>query len=278
MRVINIIRKGGPKNFLSDLYYHLMNMSWASFISLFVLLFLVLNLIFASLYTLFPGATNGAGGFVENFFFSVHTLSTVGYGNISPASLPGNLISTAEIFTGMLSLAIMTGLIFSKFSVPKAQIIFSNKLLLTNYNGIPHLMIRVANTRSNRIMNANAGMTLLRKEISPEGISLRRMYNLKLIRDYTPIFSLSLTIMHPIDSSSPLYDISEKELLEHRFGLTASLSGLDETIGQSISATGFYTAEDLIVNKHFMDILETNETGDTIINLDNFHKFKDLDV
>lgn len=274
MRVLNIIRKDGPRNFLSDLYYHLMNMSWGPFLFLFLILFILLNICFALLYTAFPGSTTGDGSFLSNLFFSVHTLSTVGYGNISPNGLIGNLISTIEIFTGMLSLAIMTGLIFSKFSIPKSQILFSKNLLLTKYNGVDHLMLRVANVRSNRIMNAKAGMTLLRNEVSPEGISLRKMHNLKLVRTETPIFSLSLTIMHPIDSSSPLYGISSEEILGHQFGLTASLSGLDETIGQSISASNFYTVEDLVINRQFKDILETTEHGDTVIHLDRFHEFK----
>ncbi|EQC51170.1 ion channel [Bacteriovorax sp. DB6_IX] len=274
MRVLNIIRKDGPRNFLSDLYYHLMNMSWGPFLFLFLILFILLNICFALLYTAFPSSTTGDGSFLSNLFFSVHTLSTVGYGNISPNGLIGNLISTIEIFTGMLSLAIMTGLIFSKFSIPKSQILFSKNLLLTKYNGVDHLMLRVANVRSNRIMNAKAGMTLLRNEVSPEGISLRKMHNLKLVRTETPIFSLSLTIMHPIDSSSPLYGISSEEILGHQFGLTASLSGLDETIGQSISASNFYTVEDLVINRQFKDILETTKHGDTVIHLDRFHEFK----
>lgn len=277
MQVLKIIRKNGPQNFLSDLYYHLMNMGWGPFLSLFLVLFIVLNIIFAGLYCAFPGSTNGSGGFIENIFFSVHTLSTVGYGNISPVGLAGNIISSIEIFTGMLSLAVMTGLIFAKFSIPKAQILFSDKLLLTNYNGVPHLMIRIANVRSNRIMNATAGMTLLRKETSPEGIQLRKMYNLKLVRSETPIFSLSLTIMHPIDSSSPLYGISEEEILNHKFGLTATLTGLDETIGQTISTSNFYGVKDLIINKQFVDILEIEANGDTIINFDKFNDFRDIE-
>lgn len=251
-----------------------MNMGWGPFLSLFLLLFIVLNIIFASLFCLFPGSTSGTGSFIENIFFSVHTLSTVGYGNIYPIGMAGNIISSIGIFTGMLSLAIMTGLIFAKFSIPKAQILFSDKLLLTNYNGVPHLMVRIANVRSNKIMNATAGMTLLRKETSPEGIKLRKMYNLKLVRSETPIFSLSLTIMHPIDSASPLYGISEEEIRDHKFGLTASLTGLDETIGQTVSTSNFYGVEDLVINKQFADILETQPNGDTIINFNKFNDFK----
>ena len=274
MKNSKILKMYAPRNFFSDLYYHLMNMSWPKFLSLFLFAFILLNLLFACAYYFIDGTTTGDGTFLHSFFFSVHTLSTVGYGNISPNGIVGNLISSIEIFTGMLSLAVMTGLIFSKFSIPKAKILFSNNILVTDYNGTPHLMLRIANVRSNRIMNASIGITLMRTETSPEGISLRKMHNLHLVRSETPFFALTLTVMHPITSSSPLYGLSHEELTQTSMGLMASFTGLDETIGQTVSTTNFYRQSDIVLNKEFVDILEDDPKKGTTIRYDKFHNYQ----
>ena len=154
------------------------------------------------------------------FYFSIETLATVGYGDMHPQTNYGHLVATIEIFTGMCLLAVMTGLIFARFSRPRARFIFAEHPVVTVQQGEPTLMIRVANARNNTISQATARLWLFRLERMAEGHQLRRYHELKLDRSEHPMFSLSWTLFHAIDETSPLYGLTEHDLaaVEARFG------------------------------------------------------------
>lgn len=249
-----------------------MKMSWRRLILFFICAYLVINTIFATLYYIIPEAISGDQLFSNAFFFSVQTLSTVGYGTISPVSLAGNAISVIEMFIGMLSLALMTGLIFSKFSLPKDQIVFTNKAILTNFNGQRTIMFRLANARSNRIMNAQIDFTMLRDEITKEGLEIRRFEELKLKKSKTPFFTLSLLGMHVLDESSPLYNMSDDDIKNSSIEFVVSFLGHDDTYGQTIHAVKMYQASDLICGGRFADILLRNNDGSRFIDFKDFNK------
>ncbi|EQC43015.1 inward rectifier potassium channel [Bacteriovorax sp. BSW11_IV] len=268
----NIKKKNAPLSLKDDLYFHLMKLSWAKFILFFLLVYFSLNIIFATLYFVMPNSISGEHTFLNSFFFSVQTLSTVGYGSIHPISFYGNLISVIEMFSGMLSIALMTGLIFSKFSLPKVHIMFTKNMIITNFEGQRALMFRLANARSNRIMNAEIGLTMLYDTVSKEGIHLRKFEELKLRKSKTPFFSLSLTGVHIIDENSPLFEMSDEKISSSTIELVVSLLGLDDTYGQTIHAVKMYQSNDIICGARFADILNREEDGSRTIDFANFNK------
>ena len=261
----------------SDLYHWLLILSWGQFLLWVTLFYLGVNIAFAIAYLL-PGnliANATPGSFKDTFFFSIQTLSTVGYGSMYPESLISQLLVTLEIFVGLLAVAILTGLMFARFSRPTAHIIFSKIAVITPFNGIPTLMFRVANRRDNRILEAQIKVTFVRSETSLEGQELRRFYDLKLSRSHTPIFGLSWLVMHPIDSESLLFNKTLEAIEEEKGAVWVSLTGLDETFSQTIHARHSYNTQEICWNKQFVDIFSETPEGKSYINFRNFHEVSD---
>lgn len=254
-----------------DLYHTLLKISWLRLFMFYILFFVSINFIFAGLYVMVPGSiTSTAHDFQNAFFFSVQTFSTVGYGTIAPQNIYGNLIVVLEIMTGVISLAVTTGLIFAKFSKPTSKIIYSKNLLLTKYDGENVLMFRMANARSNHIISAKVELHYLYPSVSAEGISIFRFAPLKLQRDYTPIFSLSWSVFHPVDAESPLYGKSAEEIRALNYEFIVILNGTDGTFSQSIYNTNNYSNRDILMNHHFVDILERLPDGTRVIDYQKF--------
>src|SRR5262249_43536935 len=198
--------RGLSGGFWTDLYHHAMTVGWPGFFASAAAVFGVLNAVFATLFYLGdkPVANVRSESFLEFFFFSIETLATVGYGDMHPQSDYGHIVATVEIFTGMSFLAVMTGLVFARFSRPKARFVFAQHAVVASHESRPTLMIRVANARHNTISGANAKLWLIRAETTPEGQVLRRYYELTLQRRENPVFVFSWTIFHTIDEFSPL--------------------------------------------------------------------------
>ncbi len=186
---------------ISDLYHWLLSLSWQKFLLLITVFYLVINLIFAVAYlTAGEGIANAKpGSFKDAFFFSIQTLSTVGYGSLYPETLYAQILVTIEVWIGLLLVAILTGLMFARFSRPTARVLFSKVAVICPFDGVPTLMFRAANRRQNQILEAQIQVSLVRNEISSEGHFMRRFYDLDLLRSQTPIFGLSWQVMHPID-------------------------------------------------------------------------------
>ncbi|MDO9181120.1 MAG: ion channel, partial [Bacteriovorax sp.] len=227
---------------------------------------------FALLYLAVPGSISAAANDLQSaFFFSVQTFSTVGYGNISPNNLYGNIIVVLEIMTGVISMALTTGLVFAKFSKPSAKIIYSNNLLLTKFDGLDVLMFRMANARSNNIISANVELHYIYATTSPEGVSIVRFLPLKLIKSYSPVFSLSWSVFHSIDNESPFFGKSREEILALKNELVVILKGTDGTFSQNIYDMYRYVTKDILFNHQFIDILERLDDGTRVIDYSKFH-------
>lgn len=264
---------------LSDLYHWILVISWGQFLFLVSLFYLALNVVFAFAYiTTGDGIANAKpGSFSDAFFFSVQSMSTIGYGAMYPQTIYAQILVTIEVLVGIILVAIGTGLVFARFANVKARVLFSNIAVVCPFHGLPTLMFRVANQRDNRILEARICMSLLKNEISPEGHHLRRFYDLKLLRARSPSFRLSWQVMHPIDEDSPFYGETPISLAELDGELLITLTGLDETFSQTIHARHAYCCRDIFWSMRFVDILYQTDRGKYIVDYQNFHKAIPID-
>jgi inward rectifier potassium channel len=254
---------GLPRAHLQDVYHYAMVLSWRWFMLLCAGAFLALNTVFAGLYMLSDQAiaNQSPAGFLGAFFFSVETLATVGYGDMHPATLYAHVVATVEIFLGMASVALVTGLIFARFSRPRARILFARNPVVSTMDGRKTLMIRVANARQNMIGNASAKLRLLRDETTPEGHRFRRIFDLKLRRDEQPMFILGWSLMHDIDDESPLKEVLPGPALIADATLILSISGVDETTSQTMLSRFSYDCATILWGHRYVDVLYTDAEG-----------------
>lgn len=257
-----------------DLYHLALTLTWPRFFAALVFLFTLVNLVFGFLYWLSPGSVSNARGdsFLDHFFFSVETLATVGYGVMSPGSLYGHLVATSEILSGLVGIALITGLVFARFSKPTARILFSDRAVIRDFNGERVLMLRIANQRhSHRIVEATASMSLVRSEVSSDGEDFVAIHDLHLLRDRNPVFALTWTLVHAIDERSPLHGLESAQLAASQSRLVVSIGGRDETVAASVYAVGNYRAEDVVFEARFVDILAVTPTGERVVDMTRFH-------
>jgi len=265
--------RGLTSGFWTDLYHRSMTVSWPIFFASAAVIFIVLNTVFAGLYMLGknPVANVSDELPLSLFYFSIETLATVGYGDMHPQTNYGHLVATVEIFTGMSFLAVMTGLIFARFSRPKARFVFAKYPVVGNRQGQPMLMIRVANARHNTISQANARLWLVREEQMAEGDTVRRFYELILDRNEHPVFSLSWTLYHAIDETSPLYHMDREELVAADAALVLNLGGVDDSSAQRLAARKVYSAEDIRWRHRYVDITGDSPQGRLLLDYTKFH-------
>jgi inward rectifier potassium channel len=265
--------RGLAPGFWTDLYHRSMTVSWPIFFASAAVIFIVLNTVFAGLYMLgdHPVANVSDDLPLSLFYFSIETLATVGYGDIHPQTDYGHLVATVEIFTGMSFLAVMTGLIFARFSRPKARFVFAKHPVVANRQGQQMLMIRVANARHNTISQATARLWLVREERMAEGDTVRRFYELILERNEHPVFSLSWTLYHAIDETSPLYRMDQEELVAADATLVLNLGGVDDNSAQRLAARKVYSAEDIRWRHRYVDITSDSPEGRLLIDYTKFH-------
>ncbi|MHB1565966.1 MAG: ion channel [Acidiferrobacter sp.] len=260
------------RDLFSDMYYALLTIGWPTFVVSVGLLFLGMNAVFALAYTAQPGAIvhARAGSFADAFFFSVQTMATIGYGIMYPGTFYANVLMTLETLVGLFGLALATGLAFARFSRPRARILFSRFAVVTRYHGAPTLMFRVANQRGNQILEARVQAVLLRNEQSPEGHDMRRFHDLVLARQRTPTFTYSWTVMHTITPESPLWETDTARLQARDAEIVVILSGLDETLSQTIHARHVYRPEQIQWGQRLRDILSKNTVGEYWVDYSHF--------
>ncbi len=265
--------RGLAGRFWTDLYHRALTVYWPVFFGSAATIFVLLNAAFALLYALgdHPIANVSGDHALEFFYFSIETLATVGYGDMHPQTDYGHLVATAEIFTGMCFLAVMTGLIFARFSRPRARFVFAEHPVVGMHQGQPTLMIRVANARHNTISQATARLWLLRLENTAERNQLRRYYELKLERQEHPIFSLSWTIFHFIDRTSPLYGLTADDLAVSDAALILNVSGVDDNSAQHLHARAIYPQDDIRWRYRYRDITSVSPEGRMLIDYNGFH-------
>jgi inward rectifier potassium channel len=258
-----IITEGLESNLWTDFYHNAMTVTWPAFFGSLAAIFILYNLLFAEIYNFgeAPIADAKPGSFSDLFFFSVETTSTVGYGDMHPQTMYGHLIATAENFFGLVSLAVMTGLVFARFSRPRARLIFANNPVIAMHNGAQTLMMRVGNARNNFISDASAKLWIIRATNSTEGRRSVTFLPMRLDRSENPVFALSWTLFHTIDADSPLHGLSAEHIADDDLNFALTISGLDETSSQLVHARNRYAGADIRVGHEFVDIIRVDEEG-----------------
>ena len=257
----------------ADLYHLLLTSSWPRLLGLLAIGYAAANALFALGYLIEPDAIENArpGSFTDAFFFSVQTMATIGYGRMVPRTFLANTLVTLETLTGLLALAMITGLVFAKFSRPTARVLFSRVAVIGRRDGVRAFMFRMANERGNNIVEAQVHVALARQEVTAEGESVRRFYDLELARRLNPIFPNTWTVIHAIVDGSPLRHATATSLAVEDARIVVSVVGLDESYAQTVHARHSYGAQDIAWDARFVDIVTRDANGGLRIDYGQFH-------
>lgn len=263
-----------------NLYNRLIIMPWGKFALLIFSLFLLVNLFFASLYYMI-GTEHLAGmiakdiaeEFAEAFFFSTQTLTTVGYGRISPVGFAVSLIASIESLTGLMSFAIVTGLLYGKFSRPVAHIRYSTVALIAPYLDTKAFMFRIINERNHQLIEVGAEAVFSKLEKKDDGTLQRKYYGLKLERNKVNFFPSNWTIVHAITEDSPMYGLTENDLDEAETEIMILIKGFDDSFAQTVNSRNSYTSDEIIWNAKFVNMQE-NEGFMTIVDMAKLSEYQ----
>jgi inward rectifier potassium channel len=269
-----VIAEGQRLSFWADISHRCMTASWPAFIAGAVLVFVGFNAVFAVLYWIGnqPISNVPEGAYIDYLYFSIETLSTAGYGDMHPQTHYGHFIAATELFTGIFSMSLMTGLIFARFSRPNARLLFADHPVISSHDGKPTLMVRFANERHNIIGNATARIWLLRNEVSLEGGSFRRFYELPLVRNEHPALALSWTLYHVLDEASPLHGLDAADFETSKISLVVVVSGYDVVAAQTVHARKSYDYHDILFGQRYADILGATDDGRIRIDYGKFQE------
>ncbi len=274
----NVERRGrGLRSFLA--YSNLVSTTWSRFFLFVAVAYLTLNGFFALLYdacgpsglvsTLNIGISSP---FLKAFFFSIHTSATIGYGTIVPVGVPTNILVALESVVSLLGLAVVTGLVFARFSRPVADILFSKNAVMSWIGNLRAFEFRIINSRNNQIIDLQCRLLVSRFETNASGAAVRRYYPLNLERESVVFFPLSWTVVHIIDKESPLYGVTPDELCASGAEFLILLTGMDETFSQVVNARSSYRAEEIIWDAKFADIFVYDPGGRMAgIDMKRFH-------
>jgi len=257
-----------------DTYHQVLSLTWPRFGWFLLASYLAINLLFATLYAIGGNCIGEmrAGNFAEAFFFSVETLATVGYGHMYPATLYGHVIVTIEIFIGMIWLAVITGLIFVRFSRPTARILFSRSILIGRFDGRPNLMFRVANLRHTSMVDATFRLIFSRDERVREGDEVRRFYELKVYPQRMITFPAALVIRHLIDEQSPLFGETAESLEARKAFFLASSVSVETVMAASVQSQQGYSWSDLRWDERFVDVYTETAEGKLTVDYGRLHE------
>ncbi|ABD87667.1 ion channel [Rhodopseudomonas palustris] len=275
-----IVTEGLELGFWADISHRCMTASWPSFIAGAAAVFLIFNAVFALFYWIGdqPIANVPGGAYIDFFYFSIETLSTAGYGDMHPQTHYGHFVATVELFTGIFSMSLMTGLIFARFSRPNARVMFAKRLVVSTHDGQPTLMARFANERHNIVSHATAQISLFRTGISKEGHRYGHFTDLALTRGDSPVLALSWMLYHVIDAHSPLHGLGPDDLKAVNAHFVVLVSGYDETAAQTVRSRQTYFLDDVRFGEHYADIVSVSDNGRVRIDYSRFHDTEpDLD-
>ena len=276
----NVKRIGLPFFNTANNYHTLITMSWTRFCLMVVGIYVVINVIFAFIYLSFgPGGLDGTSGgtssfshFLDAFFFSAQTISTVGYGRISPKDVAANSVAALESMLGLLSFALATGLLYGRFSRPSAQIVYSKNILVAPYQENSRgLMFRLANLRRNILVDLEIEIIFSYNEMV-NGKPQRRFFPLELERKAVSILTINWTVVHPIDTNSPLSEMTHKELIDSEAAFAILLRAFDDTFSQTVHSRTAYQAKEIVWGGKFKPIFDRAPDGRIVLDLSRINE------
>lgn len=251
-----------PRDFWGDLYHELLRAPWWVALASIAAAVLAINVLFALVYVVTGGIANARhGSFADAFFFSVQTVGTIGYGAMYPQSLAAHLAVTAESIVSLVALAVATGIVFTKFSMPVAKLEFARDVVLYVQDGVRTLALRVANRRGNFIVEAQVRLTFVRAETTREGVFFYRLYDLRLVRDRSSALGRSWTVLHRIDEDSPLRELTPDSIRGADVELDVGVTGIDGTTSQTLHARHRYLPEEFRFGARYADMLTPKPDG-----------------
>ncbi len=277
---VTVRRIGVPPVGFGDIYHRLVGARWLALFLVVGAAYLMINVVFAGLYMLQPGAIENArpDSFLDHFFFSVQTMATIGYGKMTPRTDVANILVTCEALLGMLGVAMATGLIFAKFARTHARVMFSDVLLISTIDGKPVLTFRLGNARNTQIVEAQLSVVILRDHVAADGERMRRFVDLPLARSRSAVFALSWSVFHAIDADSPLFGATAESLAAANVELVVSMLGMEEVTGQTVHARHAYHWSDIRWDHKFADIFSVDADGARIIDYGAFHQIVPIAV
>ena len=266
-------------------YHYLLTISWMRFFAFIVGAYLFTNAIFAVVYLLAGDhalagthAITMSGRFAERFFFSVHTLATIGYGTMSPLTLAANIIVTIETLIGLVGVAVMAGISFARFSRPVARILFSRSAVIAPYRGGRAFMFRIANQRSSQLVEVSAKVLLSRRKRGGATSTDREFLNLELERSSVVFFPMSWTIVHPIDENSPLRDWTGEDLADCDAEFLVLLNGFEETFSQTVHARSSYKSSEVVWGARFLSMFMPRTDDEIRVDIRKLHEIENVPV
>jgi inward rectifier potassium channel len=254
-----------------DAFHTFLRMPWTPAISVIAAWVVVINVVFAALYVMVGGIEGAhSGSLWDAFLFSVQTLGTIGYGVMHPQSTGANVIMIAESITGIIVIAIITGLVFTKFARPNARVAFSTYAVVTKHQGKSTLMLRCGNMRSNVIVNAEMRVTIALQTTTAEGELYYKLHDLKLVRGRMGGLRRGWTAMHVIDETSPMHGMDAEALTKAEAELDVGIVGIDDVLMQTVHSSHQWSDQDIKFGYRFADTLTTLPNGDLVFDLTKF--------
>lgn len=280
----NIKRKGQSFEAWLNIYNRFIMMPWSTFFLIVLVVYLVLNFIFAITYYLIGvehligvNMTSTHSQFWDSFFFSAQSLTTVGYGRISPDGFAASWVSSIESLTGLMMFAIVTGLLYGRFSRPNPRILFSKNALIAPYLNINAFMFRMVNERSNQLINMDVSVVFSKIE-ERNGVSNRRYYGLTLERAKVNFFPTNWTLVHPLTEDSPLYNESPESLIASDAEFMIAIQGVDDTFADAVHVRHSYTADEMVWGAKFTTMLEGDGNDAYILDLKKVGDYEPADL
>jgi inward rectifier potassium channel len=266
----NVIQKNKARRF-SEAYNYLVHISWWQFFGLSLCSYILANIIFATIYVaigieeIINSTGNLFNDFLNAFFFSSQTFTTLGYGAMAPNGVLSGITSSLEAFLGLMFFAFVTGLLYGRFSKPKAAIRFSKHLILSDFGNSKAIMFRIMNNRKSAMINPKVSVTLVLSNENEVGEYVNNFYALKLERSTIKYLPTTWTIVHDIDQDSALFEISDDDMIKQHGELLVMISYYDESFNQDVHQMYSYILSDLKVNYKFVKAYYYNKYGEMVL-------------
>ncbi len=266
----NVVHLNKVKKF-SEAYNYLLSISWCYFFLLSFCTYIIFNVCFAFIYLtiginqIIASTGDVLSDFLNAFFFSSQTFTTLGYGAMSPRGVSSGIVSSIEAFVGLMFFAFVTGLLYGRFSKPKASIRFSKKIILRDFNHTKAIMFRLVNNRKGTMIKPKVSVTLALTQKNNIGEYVNNFYTLNLERDKITYLPTTWTIVHQIDEFSPLFGLSKEELKKQQGEMVAMISYYDESFNQEVHQIHSYLLSDVYLDFKFVKAYYYNEKGKMVL-------------